>query len=59
LLQDAGLDPLWPVDRMRAALRERRALDFAAGRTRELDGWILARCEAAFCQLLALEPPPC
>ena len=59
LLHDTGLDPSWPGDRMLAALRERRALDFAAGRTVALDGWILARCEAALCQLLALGAPSC
>lgn len=59
LLQDSGLDPSWPADRLLAALRERRAMDFAAGRTVELDGWLLARCEAAFCQSLALESPRC
>jgi hypothetical protein len=59
LLRDTGLDPSWPDARLLTALRERRALDFAAGGTVALDGWLLARCEAALCQLLALEPSQC
>ncbi|MGB5833813.1 MAG: hypothetical protein WBG92_17740 [Thiohalocapsa sp.] len=59
LLGDTGLDLSWPVDRMLMALRSGRARDFETGRTVELDGWTLARCEAALCRLLALEYPRC
>jgi hypothetical protein len=55
LLDQTGLDPSWPPDRMRGALAARRARDFADGDTVEVDGWVLARCEAALCMLLAAD----
>lgn len=53
LFAETGLDPAWSAVRMRGALAQMRARDFAAGRTVEIDGWILARCEAALCLLIS------
>lgn len=39
----------------RASLRHTLAADFAAGRTRTIDGWILAETEADLCALAALK----
>lgn len=55
LLADLGLDPTWTAEHMRQVLSRQRADDFAAGQTVNLDGWVLARCEAAFCLLLTLD----
>jgi len=55
LLEHSGLGPAEPVKKMRETLAIRRTQDFAAGRTVELDGWVLARCEAALCLLLTMD----
>lgn len=55
LLASTGLDGAWSASHMREALAETREGDFAAGRTVEIDGWILARCEAALCLLLSID----
>jgi len=55
LLEELGLAP---AGRHRAdtltAIRERRHADFFAGALVTIDGWVLARSEAAACALLAL-----
>jgi hypothetical protein len=43
-----------PVDALRWRIGARVRADFAAGRTVELEGWLLAESEARLCALLAL-----
>jgi len=54
LWSETGLSPDTPLGTAPRALRHRSAADFQAGRTVEVDGWVIARCEAALSQLIAL-----
>jgi hypothetical protein len=57
LFADAGIDcstPRVPAHSIYRAFAESRRRDFAGGRVVVVDGWVLARCEAACCALLAV-----
>lgn len=55
LLEELGLTrAAFPVADQLAAIRGRRHADFASGALITIDGWVLARSEAAACALLAL-----
>jgi hypothetical protein len=54
LFAAAGLDPQWPVDRMRRTLTARRARDFETSATVVIDGWLLSRSAVCACALVAL-----
>jgi hypothetical protein len=43
-----------PGRRLRAAVMARQRIDFEAGRTVRIDGWVLSRTEARLCGLAAL-----
>ena len=43
-----------PPRRLRAAVMARQRLDFEAGRTVRIEGWVLSRTEARLCGLAAL-----
>jgi len=59
LRADAGLSTLPPamcadIEALRRTVLARQREDFEIGNTVQLDGWILARSEAALCALISL-----